>query len=349
MAAPDRPGPRRPTIPGAYIHAVAVDNLVRGDGLTMPAAPTPAALVLGAGAVVALVGLRYGLVLAALGGSGVIVAGTIAGIAAFAHGVVVPVVPMAGAATVSLGLTALYRYAVVDRSRRRIRRAFAFYLPAAFVDRLAQQDRLPELGGEIRHVTVLFADIAGFTGMAERHDPAMLVEEVNRYFEAISRIIVDQSHGFLDRYLGDAVLAMFGAPADDPEHAQHAVDAALRVQALLAEGDFRIAGRPVRARIGINTGRALIGNIGAVRHFSYTAMGDDVNLASRIEAANKQHGTSILVSATTMRACAGAFAFREVATVRVPGRVDPVTLFEPLGAAGSTSAVPRARAEEIVR
>jgi class 3 adenylate cyclase len=338
----------RATIPGVHVHAIAVTNLIRGDGLRRPPASAGAALEFGTGVLVALAGLGGGLAAAAASGGMLVALITGAAVAAFAHNLLLPLVPAATIAASSLGLTALWRYAVVDRARRRIRRAFAYYLPEPVVDQLAQQGRLPERGGEIRPVTVLFIDIAGFTTMAEHHDPTLLVDEVNRYFDAVSRVITGAHKGYVDRFLGDAVLAMFGAPVDDPDHAAQAVAAALRIQAVLRDGDFRIAGHPVRARIGINTGRALIGNIGAARHFSYTAMGDDVNLAARIEAANKEHGTAILVSAATMRGCAGAFAFREVGSVRLRGRVEPVTLFEPLGAAGSDGGVACARAGEVV-
>ena len=324
-----RPDLRRDTIPGAHIHATAVNNLIRGDALApLPAAP---GRIIGAaaGAAIVILVLRFGLIPGAVALGLFLTAWTTASVIAFDRHIVLTWLATDAMAVAGFVLISFYRHAVVDRSRRRIRRAFGFYLPRSVIDRMMAHDRLPELGGEMRAVTVLFADIAGFTTMSERHDPKILVDEVNVYFELMTKIIVDEHHGFVERYIGDGVLALFGAPLADADHARHAVEAALRMQGLLAERDLRVGGRPIRARIGINTGEALIGNIGSSLHFSYTAMGDAVNLASRIENANKQFGTGILVSDATMRACGGAFAFRRVATVQVAGRDEPVTLFEP--------------------
>jgi class 3 adenylate cyclase len=199
------------------------------------------------------------------------------------------------------------------------------------LDRMMAQARLPQLGGELREVSILFADIAGFVRMSERCTPEQLVEDLNRYFAAMAEIVAAEHHGFVERYIGDAVLALFGAPLDDADHARHAVAAALRMRAEVADGRHRIGGLPVKVRIGINTGPALIGNVGSPRRYSYTAMGDAVNLAARIEVANKLFGTTVLVSEATMRACRGAIRFRKVETIQVPGRREPVTLYEPVG------------------
>ena len=172
--------------------------------------------------------------------------------------------------------------------------------------------------------------------MAERIAPEPLVAAMNEYLSAMTEII--EAHGgFVDKYIGDAIVAVFGAPLDDPRHADNAVAAALACSARLAGLDnVRAAfpGRALRQRIGLNTGAALVGNIGSRRRFNYTVMGDTVNLASRLEGANRFFGTAILVAEATKAATGDAFAWREIDAIRVKGRDGAVKVFEPLAAAG---------------
>jgi adenylate cyclase len=192
-------------------------------------------------------------------------------------------------------------------------------------------ERLPELGGEMRPVTILFSDVAGFSQLAERLTPAALVELMNSYLSAMTDII-EGAGGYVDKYIGDAIVALFGAPVDDAAHAIRAVEAALACQAKLAAmnaGEAAFAGREIAMRIGLNSGEALVGNIGSRRRFNYTAMGDTVNLASRLEGANKFYGTSILASEPVRQAAGDRFVWREVDLVRVVGRERPVRLFTP--------------------
>jgi adenylate cyclase len=165
------------------------------------------------------------------------------------------------------------------------------------------------------------------------------VQGLNIYFSTMTDII--EAHGgFVDKYIGDAIVAVFGAPLDAPRHAEQAMRAAMQMRDVLqAEPErFSLAGRPLKTRIGLNTGRVLIGNIGSPRRFNYTAMGDAVNLAARLEGANKAYGTSILVSEDTMRAAGEAVVARRVDIVRVVGRAQPVRLYEPLAPREAASA-----------
>jgi adenylate cyclase len=232
-----------------------------------------------------------------------------------------------------------YRFAVSDRDRRLIAKLFSLYLPPVVVDRMVAGGRMPALGGEEREVTVLFSDIAGFTGISESCDAATLVQGLNTYFSTMTDII--EAHGgFVDKYIGDAIVAVFGAPVDEPRHAEQAMRAALEMQAALRADPqrFSVTGHMLKTRIGLNTGRVLIGNIGSPRRFNYTAMGDAVNLASRLEGANKAYGTSILVSEDTMQAAGDAVVARRVDIVRVVGRAQPVRLYEPLAPREAASA-----------
>jgi adenylate cyclase len=243
------------------------------------------------------------------------------------------------------GLMLMYRYAVADQQKARIRRLFSLYLAPGVVEDMIASDRLPQLGGEMREVTVWFSDLANFTALSEGLSPEELVSLMNRYFSAVTDII--EAHGgFVDKYIGDAVVAVFGAPHADPHHAGHAVAAALTAQARLAQ--MNAAGafgrRSIETRTGINTGLALVGNVGSPRRFNYTVMGDTVNLASRLEGANKALGTRILLSGEAAAQLPPSIVVREVGMIRVKGRRAPVRVFEPLAMAGRRAARRSARA-----
>jgi adenylate cyclase len=202
------------------------------------------------------------------------------------------------------------------------------------------------LGGEARAITSFFSDVAGFSTLSENRSPGEIVALMNEYLSAMTDII--EAHGgFVDKYIGDAIAAMFGAPLDDPAHATNAVRAALACRRRLAElertGDT-LKSRKLAHRIGLNTGAALVGNIGSRRRFNYTAMGDMVNLASRLEGANKYFGTSIMAAEATVAATGNAFVWRELDLIRVQGRAQPVRIFEPLAAAGEASPEDQAQA-----
>lgn len=327
-------GRTRDTIPGVYIHAAAAENLLSGGGLRelspvggvglfalLAGLSAAAAAVLApAWGALALAGL-------ALGWSG-------AATATFQAGLVLPW--LGGLIALGLAWPALtaFRFVVVDRDRRQVRNAFKLYLPPSVIDDMTREGAMPRLGGEARDVSILFSDIAGYTKMSEGLDPEELVAILNRYFTAMTDI-VEKHGGFVDKFIGDAVLAVFGAPRANPAHAQEAVAAALEMQAALtADKSLLDSGRGSRGaiRVGVASGPALIGNIGSPRRFNYTVMGDTVNLASRLEGVNKYYGSGVIVSGAAAEA-GDAADFREVDAIRVVGRDEPVVLFEPLSPA----------------
>lgn len=321
----------RDSIAGVYIHATAVNNILDGrplrDWSTVSSVTVAILLSLLAAAAVFQMRLRLGLAATAAA----ILLLPFAAILLLQGGGVMPWLSLAAAMAVTAAATVAYRFAVSDRDRRLIAKLFSLYLPPVVVERMVAGGRMPELGGEEREVTVLFSDIAGFTAISEACDPAALVQGLNTYFSTMTDII--EAHGgFVDKYIGDAIVAVFGAPVQDARHAEQGMRAAMQMRdALRAEPErFSLAGLPLKTRIGLNTGRVLIGNIGSPRRFNYTAMGDAVNLASRLEGANKAYGTSILVSEDTMRAAGDAVVARRVDIVRVVGRAQPVRLYEPL-------------------
>jgi adenylate cyclase len=243
----------------------------------------------------------------------------------------------------ALTLTAVYTFCTgfsyfhTARERNQVRRAFSHYVAPSIVEELARRPDKLRLGGENRTVTLYRSDLAGFSRLSEEITPHELVLLMNEYLTAMTDIVMAHS-GFIDKYIGDAIDGVFGAPADDPEHALHAVKAALagrsRLQEMNAAGPAVLRGRKLHQRIGLHTGVGIVGNIGSRRRFNYTVVGDSANLASRLEGANKFYGTTILASEATVHLAGPAIAWREIDTVRVMGRTGPVRIYEPMGLAG---------------
>ncbi|WP_245431339.1 adenylate/guanylate cyclase domain-containing protein [Rhodoplanes roseus] len=250
-------------------------------------------------------------------GLGLAAALTAIGTVALQHGLALPLVGPTLAALAATGGTIGWRLVAADREERFLRRSFALYLAPQVIDRMIDADAPPALGGEMRDVTVFFSDIAGFSSIAETMTPAALVAWMNTYLSEMTEI-VEGCGGYVDKYIGDSIVAVFGAPANDPDHATHAVRAALRCCDRLAalNGTAAFAGHRLSHRIGLNSGEALVGNIGSRRRFNYTVMSDAVNLASRLEGANKYFSTAIMASETTVERTGDAFAWRELDAIR---------------------------------
>ena len=233
----------------------------------------------------------------------------------------------------SVGLTyagaEAYRNQVIEKRGRYLKKAFSSYLSAELVDEIVKNPDRLKLGGEKRELSILFSDIRGFTTISESLSPEELVRLLNEYLAPMTRIVMEE-RGTLDKFIGDAVMALYNAPLTVEEHAAHACRSALKMLDKLGELNVEFARRGVPnldIGIGINTGEAVVGNMGADMRFDYTAIGDNVNLASRLEGLNKFYGTHILVSELT-RSKADGFLFREVDLVRVKGKVEPVAVYE---------------------
>lgn len=241
-----------------------------------------------------------------------------------------PLLPAAAAVAV-YGAAALAGYAFVRRRARQTRAMFAQYVPPAVVSRLIAQPELMRLGGEAREVTLMFTDLANFTTLSEQLSAEQTVEVLTAYFNAMTPI-VHATGGTVDKFIGDAVMAFWGAPLDDPQHAEHAVTAAISMQQAMQVlvADLRARGLPpIHMRIGLHTGRVVVGNVGSEQRFSYTAIGDAVNLAARLEGANKAFGTGILLSAATAAQLPSSVALRALDDVVVKGKTEPVRVFTP--------------------
>ncbi len=322
----------RDSMAGVYVHATAINNLIRGEALSEFGRLTGWIANLCAATLAASFTLLVSPLWALLGiaAFGTVWTGT--AIWAFVHAFTLPLIDTIVAAFLALSVMIAYRFVVADSDKRLLRNSFSLYLAPAVIERMLAANSPPSLGGETRAVTVYFSDIAGFSSISERLSPRELVALMNEYLSAMTDII--EAHGgFVDKYIGDAIVAVFGAPADDPDHAINGVRAALACEAKLAalnQADVpAFRNLEIRQRIGLNSGDALVGNMGSRRRFNYTVMGDTVNLASRLEAANKLYGTSIMAAEATVTLAGGSIPWRELDTVRVAGRTAPTRVFEP--------------------
>ena len=222
-------------------------------------------------------------------------------------------------------------YARAEAQKQQVRAAFSQYLAPALVERLVSDPDQLELGGEQREMTFLFTDIAGFTAFAEGMDPAALVTILNTYLDNLCRIVMEQG-GTIDKIVGDAIHAIFNAPLDQSDHAQRAVVCGLAIDAFGKHFADRMREEGYgfgETRIGINTGTCVVGNFGGRHRFDYTAHGDAINTAARLESANKHLGTTICVSGSTRRQCQGLH-FRSVGTLYLHGKTEGLEAFEAL-------------------
>ncbi|HYE92069.1 MAG TPA: adenylate/guanylate cyclase domain-containing protein [Terriglobales bacterium] len=227
-----------------------------------------------------------------------------------------------------------YRVVAGALARRRLRKAFGEFVNPEVLQQVLREGVHVGSGG-LRHVSVLMSDVRGFTAMSERLAPDKVSETMNAYFTAMVDVLMAE-RGMVQDFIGDGILAIFGAPADDPDHAWHAVRAALGMRAALGRLNERWAaeGQPTLAMgAAVNTGEAFAGVMGAPQKKKYTVLGDVVNTTSRMEGQNKELGTEILISASTLAAVAGRVVVRERGAVRVKGKAEPVPLFELLAEA----------------
>jgi len=251
-----------------------------------------------------------------------------------------PTFPLLTAMSVFMSLV-LIGYFREQLDRRRIRAAFAQYLSPTLVERLAQSPKRLVLGGEDRMMTVLFSDVRGFTTISETYkdDPQGLTTLMNRLLTPLTSAIIARN-GTIDKYMGDAVMAFWNAPLDDPNQESDACHAALdmleRVDVLNEERERELAGdggrfMPLKVGIGINTGRCTVGNMGSDLRFQYTVMGDSVNLASRLEGQTKNYELPIIVGSRTAAAVSQQFAILEVESIRVKGKTEAEVIYTILG------------------
>lgn len=330
-------GARGETTYGVEIHATIAANLLDGSRIDLlpPWLETALFVLLSILALLVFVWLdpRYGagalLVLAAL-------AWLTAHVAFTRRGYWLPaVIPSAIQLPLAYVASLIWYYLTTVRARDRVKRAFAFYLSPDAVRQVSENPSALNLGGEELVATAMFTDIAGFTTVAESmtaHDTAAML---NRYFSEATEHVFETG-GTLVKYIGDAVFAIWGAPVRVQDHAARACRSALALARMDARaGDTADPTKRLRTRIGVHTGPMLVGNLGSSQRFDYTAIGDAVNMASRIEGLNKMFGTRATVSAETLAAAGSGFVARRLGCVRIVGRSEPVTIHELLQGPGA--------------
>jgi adenylate cyclase len=327
------------SLPGVEIHATLLDNILRREFISQPSWNGPDLLV------ILLLALLLGAALPFTRGfaSAALAAAMIVGYLALSqyvfqrHGIVLAAVSPALAGALTYTAVSLHHFLTVDRENRRTRRTLEMYLSPALARYLSERPEMLRLGGEKSERSVLFSDLQGFTKMSEGLAPEQLVLLLNEYLGDMTDCVFGED-GMLDKYVGDGVMAVWGAPVAQPDHALRACRSALSMVEKLAVINARNAARgwpTLRVRIGLNSGPMVFGNMGSAGHLSLTVMGDNVNLGARLEGINKYYGSTIIASEATIVATGESLVIRELDRVRVRGRAGAVRIYEVLGLRGS--------------
>ena len=319
--------------PGVEVHATVLDNLLHDDFVSMtPFAPMAALLLLLT--LAATAGIRYHgtLLQASLYPLGALLLLAGAGAAAYRYGAWLELAPSLLALVLASLAAFGLNYLIEGRQRRFIRSAFAQYLSPQVIETLIAQPETLKLGGKRETLTLFFSDIEGFTTISTQMDAERVAQFLNDYLGLLSDAIMALG-GTIDKYEGDAIIAFWNAPLPQREHAELAVTAALKCQQLLeARNPYYLEtyGHAVKTRFGIHTGEVIIGNLGTEKRFDYTFIGDAGNLAARLESANKQFGSYVMISETTRSALPDTFYCRPLGTISVVGRDAPIRVYEPM-------------------
>jgi len=339
-----RATPLEASVPGVELHAQAIEQILQGAFLQRPDFATSAELlyILVLGVIIAFLIYRAGALGSAVLG-GVAVAGVI-GISWYAFDalgwLVDPVYPAIALTAIYLAGT-LYMFLRTERERNRVRHAFSHYMAPALVERLADDPSKLKLGGETRDMTLLFSDVRGFTTISEGLDAEELTRFLNGLFTPLSNIVLEEQ-GTIDKFMGDALMAFWNAPLDDANHPSHACRAALRMMDEMETLNERwrqeteAKGRPfkqVKLGIGLNTGVCCVGNLGSDTRFDYSVIGDNVNIASRLEGQSKTYDLMAIVGEETT-ARTPDFAFLEIDLLKVKGKTAANRIFALLGDSG---------------
>ena len=331
-----RAAPIQKIFPGVEIHANLIAGILDGNIKQNPAYTLGAEFI-----IVILAGLVMALLLPVLNplwsaATTVVVGSIVVSTNLFIWQQGNLVLPLAATLLMILALFVFdmsYGYFVESLGKRQLAGLFGQYVPPELVEEMSGDPTAFSLEGESREMTVLFSDVRGFTTISEGLEPRELSELMNDYLTPMTQAI-HQNRGTIDKYMGDAIMAFWGAPLKDPDHASHALDTSLEMIRRLAAIKLRFKERgwpEINIGVGLNTGQMSVGNMGSEFRMAYTVLGDAVNLGSRLEGLTKQYGVDIIVSEST-RAAVSGHAFRELDRVRVKGKDKPVTIYEPLGA-----------------
>jgi adenylate cyclase len=339
-----RPTPFEEVFPGIEIHATVIDNILNDRYLRAPKFPVFFIDILS----VLLIGL---ILLFAIPGLGALsgslffamLLGTTVAIHYYLFSSLLLTTHLAPA-LIQLVLCSpalfLSRFFMEEKEKKYIRGAFGRYMSPHVIEQLVNDPSKLKLGGERRELTAFFSDLAGFSSISEKMQPGDLVHLLNMYLAEMTNILL-KYEGTLDKYEGDLIMAFWGAPLDDARHAEKCCRVALEMQGRLKELRTKWAeeGIPqLYARMGINTGPMVVGNMGSETRMDYTIMGDEVNLAARLEGVNKTYGTEIIISQATLDQCGDIFQVRELDSIQVVGKEQAVIIYELLSLKGAVPA-----------
>lgn len=331
--------PIDPLLPGVEVHTTVLDNLLAGDFMADPPLWVIVCSLFGLSILAGITGVYAPRAWQNAISFPVFLSLPVCiGVLAYIAGWWWPMTGQLLASVVALIGAVVVNYATEGRQRRFIRKAFGHYLSPDVIARLESNPDQLSLGGERRELTIFFSDLQGFTTISEKMEPQDLTHLLNDYLSDMTDIIHEEG-GTLDKYEGDAIIAFWNAPLDLADHPLRGVRAALRCQRRLAErrAEFEDrAGAPIQMRIGMHTGVVVVGNMGSSTRFDYSMLGDAANLAARLEGANKAFGTYTMVSEVTMQSVRDHVLAREIGSIRVVGRKEPITVYEPYAMAGES-------------
>jgi adenylate cyclase len=324
--------PTAKNVPGVHLWALAAETVLSKQ-LTDKADPYLTASVAG---IAAIAGTAIGFMLAPLWAFIAIVS-VCFGLWALEIGLIgIGLWSPVGLGIISVVVSAvvayIIRFLLEERKRRRVEKAFGYYLAPSIVNQLVESSGEPKLGGEKREITAMFADLSGFTALSTKLEPEELVSLTNKYLALITHE-VEAAGGYVDKFIGDAVMAVWGAPVVTEAHAEQAVSAAVRISAQIDE-ENRIAKEKgeigFRVKIGVNSGEAIVGNVGSEKRFNYTAIGEAVNIASRLENLPGAYDCTIVIGDATAAKLGDQFILREIDCVTVKGIEEALPIFEPI-------------------
>lgn len=321
--------------PGPEIHANIIHTLMTGKFVRVVPWWLSLAVVVGFGLLTVFISLRFKPVVSGAILLGLVIAYFILSVVLFDNGLIWTelVRPLVVVVFTNMAIMG-YRFLTEEKQKVWIKNMFSGYMSKDLVDRIIANPELLQMGGDKKEITVFFSDIKGFSSFSEKlGTPERLIALINEYLGAMSDVVLEHG-GYISKYEGDAIMAFWGAPTDDPDHADSCIKCVWAMKQRLNALNADLAKRQMPdlfTRFGINTGLVTVGNVGSERKKSYTAMGDSVNLGSRLEGANKEYGTAIMISEFTKEKMKGRYPLRELDLLRVVGKEQPVRVYELLG------------------
>lgn len=317
-------------MPGVEIHANLVQSILTKDYINYQDDISAIGIIFLFGILTGLLLFKFKIYIATIALVFIGIIYIFASIYIFDTGIIMKILyPILSIVLVSFALVVVY-YRTEEKDRKWITSIFGKYVSPVVIDNLIKNPKMINLGGERRNITIFFSDIRGFTTISEKLTPEELVHLLNEYLTEMTSIII-KNEGLLDKFMGDAIMAFWGAPLKQPNHAEMACSSSLKMMERLKELQKKWKEEGISSfniGIGINSGDAIVGNMGSSSRFDYTAMGDNVNLASRTEGLNKIYGTNIIITENTQKVVKDKFETRSLDVVRVKGKKKPIFIFE---------------------